>query len=51
MIKESEAHEERTHWTLMKNSEVINKQKKNMGRLRLFDPFGISSTRYYQTGD
>ena len=27
MIKEAEAHEARSHWTLMKNSEVNNKYK------------------------
>ena len=34
MIKEFEAHEARSHWTLIKNSEVNNKYKNKYGKLK-----------------
>ena len=34
MIKEVEAHEARSHWTLMKNIEVNNKHKNKYGNLK-----------------
>ena len=34
MIKESEAHEARSHWTLMKNSEANNKHKNKYGKIK-----------------
>ena len=33
-IKEVEAHEAKKHWTLMKNSEVNNKNKNKYGKLK-----------------
>ena len=33
-IKEVEAHEARSHWTLMKNIEVNNKHKNKYGNLK-----------------
>ena len=33
-IKEVESHEDRIHWTLMKNSEVNNKHKNKDGKLK-----------------
>ena len=48
IIKEVETHESRSHWKLMKNSEVNNKQKIKMINSRILYPFGISSARYYQ---
>ena len=50
-IKEFEAHESINHWTLIKNSEVNNHHKINMGSSILFYPFGISSTRDSQIED
>ena len=43
MIKEFEAHEYRNHWDLIKNIEVNNEHKINIGISRLFYPFGLSS--------
>ena len=34
MIKEVEAHEDRSNWTLTKNSEVNNKNKNKYGKLK-----------------
>ena len=34
MIKEVEAHKSRSHWTLMKNSEVKNHHKNKYGNLK-----------------
>ena len=34
MIKEAEAQESRSHWTLMKKSEVNNKHKNKDGNLK-----------------
>ena len=34
IIKEVEANESRSHWTLMKNSEVNNKQENKFGKLK-----------------
>ena len=34
MIKEVEAHKARSHWTLMKKSEIKNKHKNNDGKLK-----------------
>ena len=36
MIKEVEAHEARSHWTFMKNSEFNNKHKNKYGKLKTF---------------
>ena len=47
-IKEVETHESRSHWKLMKKSEVNNKHKINMVNSRLLYPFGISIAREYQ---
>ena len=47
MIKEAESHEARSHWTLMKKSEVNNKYKNKDGKLDSIYPFGISSTIDY----
>ena len=33
MIKDVESHEARSHWTLIKNSEVNNKHKNKYGNL------------------
>ena len=38
-MKEVEAHKSKSHWTIMKTSEVKNKHKINMGSSRLFCPF------------
>ena len=34
MIKQFEAHESRSHWTIMKNSEVKNKHKSKYGKIK-----------------
>ena len=34
MIKEVEAHESRSYWTLMENSEVKNKNNNKYGKLK-----------------
>ena len=49
-IKEVVAHKSRSLLTLMKNIEVNNNWKIDMGSLRLIGTFGISSAKYSQTG-
>ena len=43
MVKDVEAHEARSCWKLMKNSEVNNKHKNKYGNLNHIYQFGISS--------
>ena len=43
MIKEDKAHKSRSHWTLMKNSNIKNKHKNKYGKLKTIYQFGISS--------
>ena len=45
MNKEVEAYGARSHWTLMKNSEVNNKYKNKYGMLKSIYPFGLSSAK------
>ena len=45
LIKEVEAHEARSHWTIMKNSEVNNKKKHKYGKLKTIYTYGLSGAR------
>ena len=51
MIEEVEVHEDRIHWTPIKNSEVNNKHKNKDGKLKTIYPFGISIARYSHMED
>ena len=46
MIKEYEAHEAISHWTLMKIAKSKISTKIKMENSRMFYPFGLSSARY-----
>ena len=45
MIKDVEAHEARSHWTLIKRVKSTTSTKTIMGNSRLFSPFFLSSAR------
>ena len=47
MIIEVEAHEDKSHWTLMKNSEVNNRYKNRDGNIKTIYLFDLSIARDY----
>ena len=51
MIDKSEAHEAKSHCTLMKKSKIKNKQKNKDGNIKTIYPFGLLSTRNSQMED